>query len=121
MQPIEQGLGLPQVERVETFGEAAVDGGQKVVSFRGSPLISPKSGERGGGSQFPELRLLLLCESDGLFEALFCLNRALFWLDEQHLSLEAKQFWFVPSLARGRCSVERGLEKGKRAMSVAGS
>lgn len=83
--------------------------------------MGPKFGEHGGGSQFPELRLLLLCESDGRFEALFCLSRALFWLDEQHLSLEAKQFWFVPPLARGRCSVERGLEKGKRAISVAGS
>src|SRR6202043_3323253 len=76
VQPIEQGLGLLQVERVETFGEAAVDGGQKVVSFRGSPLIGPKFGERGGGSQFPELRLLLPCESDGLFETLFCLSRS---------------------------------------------
>jgi hypothetical protein len=121
VQPIEQGLGLLQVERVETFGEAVVDGCQKVVSFRGSPLIGPKFGERGGGSQFPELRLLLLCESDGRFEALFRLNRALFWLDEQHLSLEAKQFWFVPTLTRGQCSVERGLEKGKRAIRVARS
>jgi hypothetical protein len=42
-------------------------------------------------------------------------------LDEQHLSLEAKQFWFVPPLTRGQCSVERGLDKGKRAISVAGS
>jgi len=76
VQPIEQGLGPLQVERVETFGEAAVDGGQKVVSFGGSPLMGPKFGERGGGSQFPELRLLLLCESDGRFEALFCLSAA---------------------------------------------
>src|ERR1700756_4173910 len=107
MQPIEQGLGLLQVKRVETFGEAAADGGQKVVSFRGSPLMGPKFGERGGGSQFPELRLLLLCKSDGRFKTLFCLSRALFWLDEQHLSLEAKQLWFVPPLARGRCNVKR--------------
>src|SRR5579872_5847292 len=74
-QPIEQGLGLLQVERIETFAEAAVDGCQKVVSFRGSPLIGPKFGERGGGSQFPELRLLPLCESDGGFEALLRLGR----------------------------------------------
>jgi hypothetical protein len=30
------------------------------------------------------------------------LSRALFWLDEQHLSLEAKQFWFVPNLGDPR-------------------
>ena len=83
--------------------------------------MGPKFGERGGGSQFPELRPLLLCDSDGRFEALFCLSRVLFWLDEQHLSLEAKQFWFVPPLARGRCDVERGLEKRKRAIRVTGS
>ena len=40
-----------------------------------SPSVGPKFGERGGGSQFPELRLLLLCESDGLFEALFSQSR----------------------------------------------
>ena len=99
-QRVEQRFRLAQVGGVEPLGEAAIDGRQEIATFITPPLASPEFGECRSGSQFPELCLLPLRERDGRFEALFCFIRALLWLGEQHLRLEAKQFRFVPPLAR---------------------
>jgi hypothetical protein len=49
---IEQRLGVLQDRRVETFGEPAVDGREKITGFDAFTLIAPEAGEAGGGAQF---------------------------------------------------------------------
>src|SRR5713101_4136294 len=100
-QRVEQGLHLLQIGGVKAFGEPGITRRKEITSFMAPPLACPEFGECGGGSQFPELCLLLLGKCDSCSEALFCLARALIWQRKQHLSLEAKQFRFVPSLPRG--------------------
>ena len=46
-QLIEQCLGLPQVERVETLGEPAVDWGENVTRLGAATLFRPEAGECG--------------------------------------------------------------------------
>ena len=46
-QLIEQCLGLPQVERVETLGEPAVDRGENVTRLGAATLFRPEAGECG--------------------------------------------------------------------------
>jgi hypothetical protein len=41
VQLIEQGLGLLQIERIEAFGEPAVDRSEKIAGLIGLVLIAP--------------------------------------------------------------------------------
>src|SRR5262249_18719575 len=42
-QLVEQGLGLLQVERVEAFGEPAVDGGEEITGFGVLASVAPEA------------------------------------------------------------------------------
>jgi hypothetical protein len=58
-QLLQQCLGLFQIERVEPFGEPAVDRSEKLASFILLALIALEAGETHRGAEFPGLRLLL--------------------------------------------------------------
>ena len=55
---IQQGLGLLQIERVEAFGEPAVDRSEKIVGLLPFSLIAPKPRHAHRRAQFPGLCLL---------------------------------------------------------------
>src|ERR1700722_11253876 len=44
---VEQGLGLPQIECVEAFGEPAEDRREKIVGLAALALVAPKPDEAG--------------------------------------------------------------------------
>ena len=55
----EQSLRLLQIERLETLGEPAIDGGEQIADLILSTLIAPQPGHAHCGSEFPGLCLLL--------------------------------------------------------------
>ena len=57
-QPVEQRLGLFQVERVKAFCEPALDRSEKIAGLIPLALIAKKSRHAHRGAQFPGLRLL---------------------------------------------------------------
>jgi len=57
----EQRLGLLQIERVEAFGEPAVDRREQLASLLRLPLITPKPRHARGGAEFPGFGLLRPC------------------------------------------------------------
>src|SRR5271155_4477312 len=59
MQLIQQRLRLLQIERVEAFGEPAVDRSEQFTSLLPFPLITPQPRRARRRAQFPGLRLLL--------------------------------------------------------------
>ena len=59
VQLIEQRLGLLQIERVEAFGEPAVDRSEKIAGLIPLALIAPEPRHAHRGAQFPGLCLLL--------------------------------------------------------------
>ena len=52
-QLVEQRLGLLQIERVEAFGEPAVDRSEQFASLLRLPLIAPEPRHAHRGAQFP--------------------------------------------------------------------
>jgi hypothetical protein len=59
-QLVKERFGVLQDRRVETFGEPAVDGGEKIAGFAALALVTPEAGEARGGAQLPEFGTLLL-------------------------------------------------------------
>jgi hypothetical protein len=57
---VEQRLCIFEVGRVEAFGKPAVDRREQVAGLGAPPLLTAEPGEARGGTQFPELGLLLL-------------------------------------------------------------
>jgi len=57
---IEQCLGLFQVERVEAFGEPAVDRGKQFARLLHLALVAPEAGEAHCGAQLQRFRSLLM-------------------------------------------------------------
>jgi hypothetical protein len=53
LQRIQQALGLLQIKRVKTFGEPAVDRGEKIVSLMLLALIAPQPSHAYCRAQFP--------------------------------------------------------------------
>jgi hypothetical protein len=64
--------GLLQVERIEAFGKATIDRGEKIVGLLSIALVAPEAGEAGGGAQLKALRPLLSRGGHGLPEAFLC-------------------------------------------------
>jgi hypothetical protein len=62
----QQRPGLFQDWRVKSFCEPAVYRHQQIMGFHGFALLTPESGEAGGGPQLEELRALPLSCGDGL-------------------------------------------------------
>src|SRR5271154_1483149 len=60
-QLLEQRLGFFQVERIEAFGEPAIDRSEKIAAFLPLALIAPEPREACGGSEFSRAGLLLTC------------------------------------------------------------
>src|SRR6202040_2992409 len=57
-QLVEESLCLLQIERIETFGEPAVDRSEKLASLIPLALIAPQPGHAHSGTEFPGFRLL---------------------------------------------------------------
>jgi hypothetical protein len=68
----EQVLGLLQIERVEAFGEPAVDWRKKFAGLIPLALIAPESRHAHGRPQLPGLCLLLTRDGEGALKKLFC-------------------------------------------------
>src|SRR6516164_2190909 len=62
---VEQRPRLPEIGRVEAFGEPAVDRREDVAGFGAAALVAAEPREARGGSQFPELGLLLPGDAQG--------------------------------------------------------
>jgi hypothetical protein len=59
-QPLEQGLRLLQVRRVEPFGEPAIDRREEFAGFGALASVAPEEGEAAGRAEFPQFRALRL-------------------------------------------------------------
>jgi hypothetical protein len=59
VQLTEQRLRFPQIERIEPFGEPAVDRSEQFASLLHLALVAPEACEAGGGTQLERLCALL--------------------------------------------------------------
>src|SRR4029077_12645290 len=66
-------LRLLQIERVEAFGEPAVDRSKQFASLLHLALVPPKAGEARRGTQLVSPRLLPSCDAQCVFEGDFAL------------------------------------------------
>ena len=62
---LKQRLCFLKVERLEAFGEPAVDRREKIAGFAAATLVSAQPGEARCGAQFPELGSLLRGDVEG--------------------------------------------------------
>ena len=65
VQLIEQRAGLLQIERVETFGEPAVDRSEKITRLIPLALLAPEAGEAGGSAKLEQERPLRIGDLKG--------------------------------------------------------
>ena len=75
MQLAEQRLRLLQIERVEAFGEPAVDRSEKIAGLCTPALIAPEPRHAHCGAQFPGLGLLLTRNCERTLEVRFRFHR----------------------------------------------
>ena len=74
-QLVEQRLSLLQIERVEAFGEPAVDRSEKIAGLIPLALIAPEPRHAHRRAQFPGLRLLLTRNRERALEVRFRFRR----------------------------------------------
>ena len=75
VQLIEQRLGLLQIERVEAFGEPAIDWGEKIAGLIPLALIAPEPRHAHRRAQLPGLCLLLARDRERTLEIRFRFRR----------------------------------------------
>lgn len=71
LQSLQQGPGLLQILRVETFGEPLVDRSEKFTSFYFFALLLPQASKTRGGAEFPGFSALLMSNDEGLLKTRF--------------------------------------------------
>src|SRR5579864_3488271 len=74
-QVLEQRLGLSQIERLEPFGERAIDWREQIVGGGSLALIAPEPRRTHRRAQLPGLRLLLARHGERALEILLRLRR----------------------------------------------
>src|SRR5215472_8176141 len=84
---VEQRLCLFEIGRAKAFGEPAIYRREEVARFGAAALVAAEPGEARGGTQFPELRLLLLRDAQGF---------AIEFLGGLGMPLPQQQLAFVP-------------------------
>jgi len=63
---VEERFCLLEIGGIEAFGEPAIDRREKVAGFNVLVLVATEPGEAHGGTQFPELGLLFLGDTQSL-------------------------------------------------------
>src|SRR5262249_44337637 len=82
---VEQRLGLPQVERIEAFGEPVVDRSEKFASLLPPALTAPEPCHAHRRAQFPGLCLLLTRNRQRVLEIRFRFRRIRLWRQQRDL------------------------------------
>src|SRR4051794_39730943 len=98
-QLVEQRLRLPQVRRVESLGESAVDGREELARLAASALVAPQPGEARRRAQLPRACRLTAGERQCAPVAVLGLGMAFGRQPSQRLALASVQLGLEPPLA----------------------
>ena len=67
----EKNVCIPQVRRIQTLIEPAIDRSKNIARISAALLLRPKCGERDRRPKLPELRLLHVRQCDRVYQAFF--------------------------------------------------
>src|SRR5258707_923358 len=107
----EQRLRVPEISCVESFGEQAINRGEKIAGLGVATLVATEPGEARGSAQLPELGLLLLGDHQGF--AIELLSDLGSLLPQQQLAFVPIQLRREPSLPDGFGDLQRIICEGQ--------
>ena len=114
-QLVEQRLRLFQIERVEAFGEPAVDRSEQFAGLLRLPLIAPEPRHAHRGAQFPRFCLLLTCNRERPVEIFFGFRDVRFRRLQRNFSGHSVNLGLAP---RFPCCVHRRYRFANAARGV---